>query len=322
MSKTTVAALQIGSSPLGTQATLEHILSFEPKIIESGCQLLVMPEALLGGYPKGADFGARVGFRTPLGREQYLAYWQQAIDLDGPEIIALCLLAHRTETAITLGVIERDGTTLYCTAVYISERGELVAKHRKLMPTASERLIWGQGDGSTLPVVETSAGKIGGGICWENYMPLFRATMYAKGVQIWCAPTVDDRDIWQVSMRHIAYEGRMFLISACQYQPAPAKQGIKTQWPEQQALIRGGSVIISPMGEILAGPLYDEVGLISADINLAEIVKARFDLDTVGHYARSDIFQLQVNEQQRKPLHQVAESPVTLEQPQVLFKPE
>jgi len=321
MSKTTVAALQIGSSPLGTQATLEHILSFEQKIIESGCQLLVMPEALLGGYPKGADFGARVGFRTPLGREQYLAYWQQAIDLDGSEITALCLLAHRTGAAITLGVIERDGTTLYCTAVYISERGELVAKHRKLMPTASERLIWGQGDGSTLPVVETSAGKIGGGICWENYMPLLRATMYAKGVQIWCAPTVDDRDIWQVSMRHIAYEGRMFLISACQYQPSPAKQGIKTQWSEQQVLIRGGSVIISPMGEILAGPLYDEVGLISADINLAEIVKARFDLDTVGHYARSDVFQLQVNEQQRKPLHQVGESPVTQEQPQVLFKP-
>jgi len=321
MSKTTVAALQIGSSPLGTQATLEHILSFEQKIIESGCQLLVMPEALLGGYPKGADFGARVGFRTPLGREQYLAYWQQAIDLDGPEIIALCLLARRTGTAITLGVIERDGTTLYCTAVYISERGELVAKHRKLMPTASERLIWGQGDGSTLPVVETSAGKIGGGICWENYMPLLRATMYAKGVQVWCAPTVDDREIWQVSMRHIAYEGRMFLISACQYQPSPAKQGIKTQWSEQQVLIRGGSVIISPMGEILAGPLYDEVGLISADINLAEIVKARFDLDTVGHYARSDVFQLQVNEQQRKPLHQVGESPVTQEQPQVLFKP-
>jgi nitrilase len=322
MSKTTVAALQIGSSPLGTQAILEHILSFEQKIIESGCQLLVMPEALLGGYPKGADFGARVGFRTPLGREQYLAYWQQAIDLDGPEIIALCLLARRTGTAITLGVIERDGTTLYCTAVYISERGELVAKHRKLMPTASERLIWGQGDGSTLPVVETSAGKIGGGICWENYMPLLRATMYAKGVQIWCAPTVDDREIWQVSMRHIAYEGRMFLISACQYQPSPAKQGIKTQWPEQQALIRGGSVIISPMGEILAGPLYDEVGLISADINLAEIVKARFDLDTVGHYARSDVFQLQVNEQQRKPLHQVGELPETQEQPPVLFKPE
>lgn len=312
MSTTTIAALQIGSGPHGSSATLERILGFEQQLVESGCKLVVMPEALLGGYPKGADFGARVGFRTSQGREQYLAYWQQAIELEGPEVSALCQLAKRTTTAIVIGVIERDGSTLYCTVLFISEQGELVAKHRKLMPTASERLIWGQGDGSTLPVVETPAGRVGSAICWENYMPLLRATMYAKGVQIWCAPTVDDREIWQASMRHIAYEGRMFLISACQYQPSPAEQGLKTEWPQEQTLIRGGSVIVSPMGEVLAGPVYDQDALICADINLDEIVMARYDLDTVGHYSRPDVFQLHVDERSRKALHDSA-VPSTIE---------
>ncbi len=181
-----------------------------------------MPEALLGGYPKGADFGTRVGYRTAAGREEFLQYWRQAIDLDGPEVTALSELAKACNSAMVIGVIERSGATLFCTALFISNEGELLAKHRKVMPTASERLIWGQGDGSTLPVVETAAGRIGAAICWENYMPLLRTAMYAKGLEIWCAPTVDDRDIWQTSMSHIAYEGRNFLVSACQYQPPPA----------------------------------------------------------------------------------------------------
>ncbi len=297
MSKITIAALQIGSDPSGTAATLENILGFEAQIKAANCQLLVMPEAVLGGYPKGADFGARVGYRTEKGREEYLAYWQQAIDLDGPEVVALCELALRTTTDIVIGVIEREGTTLYCTALFISDKGELVGKHRKLMPTASERLIWGQGDGSTLSVIDASCGRIGGAICWENYMPLLRASMYTKGVQIWCAPTVDEREIWQVSMRHIAYEGRMFLISACQFQPNP--NAPKANEPQQPPLIKGGSVIVSPMGEILAGPVYDQDALICAEVDLTDIVKARYDLDVAGHYARPDVFQLHVDERKR-----------------------
>ncbi|MGB5487359.1 MAG: carbon-nitrogen hydrolase family protein, partial [Lysobacterales bacterium] len=212
-----IAALQLGNESGGTAATLEKVLAFEREIKQSKCDLLVMPEALLGGYPKGADFGTRVGYRTPGGREDFLQYWQQAIDLDGPEVTALSELASTCNTAIVVGVIERSGATLFCTALFISNHGELLAKHRKLMPTASERLIWGQGDGSTLPVVDTVAGRVGAAICWENYMPLLRTAMYAKGLEIWCAPTVDDRDIWQTSMSHIAYEGRNFLVSACQY---------------------------------------------------------------------------------------------------------
>lgn len=295
----TVAALQLGSDSRGTQATLENILSYKDQIRDTGCKLVVMPEALLGGYPKGQDFGARIGYRTQQGRDDYLAYWQQAITTDGPEVKALCALAKDTCCNLVVGAIEKAGTSLYCSVLYLSDQGELVGKHRKLMPTASERLVWAQGDGSTLPVLDTSAGRISGAICWENYMPALRQSLYAQGVEIWCVSTVDDREIWQASMRHIAYEGRMFLISACQYQPSPQEQGINTEWPDQQTLIRGGSVIISPMGDILAGPVYEKEGLITAEINLNEIVKARYDLDVSGHYARNDIFQLTVDDRSK-----------------------
>lgn len=288
----TLAALQIGSHPNGTAATVAHILSYEEEIQQSNCDLLVMPEALLGGYPKGADFGTRVGYRTPEGRDEFLRYWQQSVEIDGPEVAAISEMAGRCTTAIVIGIIERSNTTLYCTALFISSKGEVVARHRKLMPTASERLIWGQGDGSTLPVVDTAAGRIGAAICWENYMPLLRTAMYAKGLDIWCAPTVDDRDIWQTSMRYIAYEGRNFVVSACQFQQPP---GADTGTP----LIRGGSVIISPMGEVLSGPLYNREGLISAEFDLDDIVKARYDMDPTGHYSRPDIFKLTVDERER-----------------------
>ena len=300
MKKKIIAALQIGSDSKGTAVTLDRILTYEQDIEQSNCDLLVMPEALLGGYPKGADFGTRVGYRTSEGREEFFQYWQQAVDLDGPEVIALTELAKHCSTSIVIGIIERSGATLFCTALFISDNGEIVAKHRKLMPTASERLIWGQGDGSTIPVVETSAGRIGAAICWENYMPLLRTAMYAKGIEIWCAPTVDDRDIWQTSMSHIAYEGRNFLVSACQFQPPPLAGYIKDEtWPKDKPLIRGGSVIMSPMGEVLAGPLYNKEGLISAEIDLNDIVKARYDMDPTGHYSRPDVFKLTVNEQER-----------------------
>ena len=305
MNKKIIAALQLGSSADGTAATLARIMSFKQAIEDSKCDLLVLPEALLGGYPKGADFGTRVGYRTEQGREDYLAYFQQAIEIDGPEVQALTELATTCNTSIVIGVIERGGSTLYCTALFITQKGE-VKKHRKLMPTASERLIWGLGDGSTIPIVDTTAGRVGAAICWENYMPLLRSTMYGKGMDIWCAPTVDDRDIWQASMRHIAYEGRNFLVSACQYQGPPSQKGTTETapdkaWPADKPLIRGGSVIVSPMGEVLAGPLYNEEGLISAQVDLDDIIKARYDLDPAGHYSRPDVFKLTVDERARPP---------------------
>ncbi len=300
-----LGAYQIGSSAEGTAATLERIMQAEQSIRDAALDVLVFPEALLGGYPKGADFGARVGYRTAPGREAFLQYWQQAIDLDGAEIKALCSLARNTSTALVVGAIERAGTTLYCVSLFINAEGQFMGRHRKLMPTASERLIWGQGDGSTLTTMTTPAGKLGSAICWENYMPLFRTAMYAQQLDIWCAPTVDERDIWQSSMRHIAYEARCFVISACQFQP-PAIEALGSpitlrDRAEDQAMIRGGSCIVSPFGEVIASPLYGKEGMVVAEVDMQDIVRARFDLDVTGHYARPDVFELRVNTQALHP---------------------
>ncbi|WP_368930535.1 carbon-nitrogen hydrolase family protein [Achromobacter xylosoxidans] len=299
MTTQTVAALQIGASPEGKEATLERILAFEAEI--TGAALVVMPEALLGGYPKGEIFGTRLGYRLPEGRQAYARYYQNAIDVPGPETDALAALSQRTGASLVIGVIERAGSTLYCTALYFDPAAGLAARHRKLMPTGTERLIWGQGDGSTLPVVETAAGRVGGAICWENHMPLLRTAMYAKGVQIWCAPTVDERDIWQCSMRHIAHEGRCFVISACQVQPSPAELGLDVPgWDPQRPLINGGSLIVGPLGDVLAGPLHGQTGLLTATIDIEDLVRARYDFDVVGHYARPDVFALDVDERVRQ----------------------
>ena len=300
MAKVTVAALQIGSAPAGTAATLDTILAWEREIAASGARVVVLPEAILGGYPKGEAFGTRLGYRTDAGRDAFARHFAQAVDLDGPEVAALAGLAARTGAFLVAGIVERAGSTLYCTAVFLDPERGLVTKHRKLMPTGTERLVWGQGDGSTLAVVETPAGKAGAAICWENYMPLFRTAMYAKGVTLWCAPTVDERDVWRSAMRHIAHEGRCFVISACQVQPSPAALGRAVEdWPDDRPLIRGGSMIAGPLGDVLAGPLEGEAGLVAVEIDTDDIVRGRYDFDPVGHYARPDLFRLIVDENER-----------------------
>lgn len=310
MSKHIVAALQIGSDLVeGKAKTLEKIMSYEQAIIDSKAELVVMPEALLGGYPKGEIFGAYLGYRLPEGRADFAAYYDNAIYVPGPECEELAALSARTGASLVVGCIERTPHALYCSALFFDPEGGLVAKHRKLLPTASERLIWGMGDGSTLPVVQTKAGKVGACICWENHMPLLRSYMYAKGVEVYCAPTVDCRDQWQHSMKHIAHEGRCFVVTAVQYLPSPETLG-KTvpHWKDDEELMRGGSVIVDPMGQVLAGPLYHKEGLVSAEIDLEDIVKAKYDMDVSGHYARPDVFSLHVD---TRPKKTVVESVVT-----------
>ena len=200
---------------------------------------------------------------------------------------------------LVVGVVERDGGTLYCTALIFGPDGTLLGKHRKLMPTAMERVIWGSGDGSTLPVVATRLGRIGSVICWENYMPLLRTAMYAKGVELYCALTVDDRETWLPTVRHIALEGRCFVLSACQFlRRADLPPGYPTgRLPAgQDVLIRGGSCIVGPLGQLLAGPVYGEECVLTADLDRADLARAKFDFDVVGHYARPDVFRLEVNE--------------------------
>jgi nitrilase len=278
VAESVVGVLQLGTAPEGTAATLERVLACEREIAESGAVLVVLPEALLGGYPRGKVTGS--GFP---------AYSAAAVTVPGPEVDALAGLSARTGASLVVGVVERAGSTLYCTAVFLDPVGGLVGTHRKLVPTTRERLVWGRGDGSTLPVVPTAAGLAGAVICWENMMPLLRAAMYAKGVELWCAPTVDDRDAWLASMRHVADEGRCFVLSACQFEP-----------PSEQAdPFLGGSVIVGPLGDVLAGPLRGAAGLLTATVDLADLVAARCDLDVSGHSARPDVFRLSVDERAR-----------------------
>lgn len=259
-----------------------------------GAQLIV----LLGGYPRGADFGAMVGGRTDSGREMFRRYFAASIEIPGPETDRLAILARRLGCELVVGVIERDGSTLYCSAVFLSSDGNVRGVHRKLQPTGSERLIWGQGDGSTLRVFDTPLGRVGAAICWENLMPALRLALYGQGVQIWCAPTADARTSHLATMQHIAVEGRCLVLGANQYATRgdyPDDYESTLPADPNTILCRGGSVIIDPLGEILAGPLYDEPGVLIADIDLDDITRARFDFDPVGHYARPDIFHLAVN---------------------------
>jgi len=263
-----------------------------------GAVLAVFPEALVGGYPKGQDFDTVVGTRTPQGREEFRTYFERAVALDGPEIEKLVAASADAGVFAVVGVIERLGGTLYCTAIFLDPDKGLIGKHRKLMPTASERLIWGFGDGSTLDVVDSPAGRVGAVICWENYMPLLRQAMYAQGVDLYCAPTVDDRPVWQSTMTHIALEGRNFVLSACQALPRsayPEGTGFPPQVGDKDWVIRGGSVIVDPQGGVLAGPVYEQETILYADIDLSERVRGRFDLDVSGHYGRPDVFELHVN---------------------------
>ncbi|MBB2196046.1 carbon-nitrogen hydrolase family protein [Gluconacetobacter sp. 1c LMG 22058] len=305
MSQHRVAVIQAGTSLFDTPRTLERMEAHCAEAGAQGVELAVFPEAYIGGYPKGLTFGAVVGSRFPAGRDAYLRYWKAAITVPGVETARIGSFAAGMKAHLVVGVIERDGATLYCTALFFGPDGALLGKHRKLMPTGSERLIWGQGDGSTIPVFETALGRIGAAICWENYMPDLRQSMYAKGINLWCAPTVDEREIWQASMRHIAYEGRTFVLNACQYMTrgdAPADYDCHQGNDPQTVLIRGGSVIVDPLGEIVAGPVYDREAIIAADIDMDDVIRGKYDLDVAGHYARPDVFGLTVDETVRRPV--------------------
>ena len=300
-----VAAIQAGSIAFDTPATLAKLEPLAALAAAGGAELVVFAEAFVGGYPKGHAFGAVVGSRTEEGRDWYRRYFESAIDLPGPEIERMCAVARDHGVALVVGVIERDGGTLYCTIVFLGSDGSLLGKHRKLMPTAAERLVWGFGDGSTMPVVDTGVGKVGAAICWENYLPLYRTTLYSKGVQVWCAPTVDDRSRWAATMRHIALEGRCFVVSANQYSvrsdyPADYDTGYGDD--PDTVLIGGGSCIVDPHGEFLIQPDRDGENVLIAEVDLGQISRGTFDLDVVGHYARPDVFQLHVNEAPQLPV--------------------
>lgn len=301
MTRTKFIAAVVQNAPVvfDALATLAKVSELTADAAKAGATLVVFPEAFVSAYPKGLDFGARVGMRSAEGRDAFRRYFDSAIDVPGPATDSLAATAKACGVYLVLGVIEREIGTLYCTVLFFSPDGTLLGKHRKVMPTAMERILWGCGDGSTMPVFDTPIGKLGAVICWENYMPLLRTTMYAKGIELYCAPTADDRDTWLSSMQHVALEGRCFVLTACQYLrrgDCPADYAAVQGTDPDTVIMRGGSAIVGPLGQVLAGPLFNENGLLTAEIDLGELARSKYDFDVVGHYARPDIFQLHVNE--------------------------
>jgi nitrilase len=301
----TAAVVQAASVAFERERTLQKLRDLAADAAGRGARLVVFPEAFVSGYPKGLDFGARVGMRSREGREDFRRYFDSAVDVPGPAVDSMARAARENRIHLVVGVIEREIGTLYCTVLFFAPDGRLIGKHRKLMPTAMERLIWGFGDGSTLPVFDTPLGRLGAVICWENYMPLLRTAMYAKNIQLWCAPTADGRPTWVPTMQHVALEGRCFVLSCNQFnrrRDFPADyRAIQGNDPEA-VISEGGSCIVSPLGEILAGPNYEGECILTAQIDPGEIARGKYDFDVVGHYARPDVFRLVVNERPQPPV--------------------
>jgi len=298
------AVVQAAPVAFDVEATLAKAERLCGEAAAGGAELVVFPEAFVSCYPRGLGFGAVVGSRTEEGRAWFRRYWESSIDVPGPAVARLGAMARDHGVHLVIGVIERGGGTLYCTALMVGPSGELLGKHRKLMPTASERLVWGTGDGSTMPAVDTPLGRLGTVICWENYMPLLRMSMYAKGIELYCAPTADARETWVATMRHVACEGRCFVLSANQFarrSDYPADYPVDEADPDA-VLCSGGSVIVSPLGELLAGPERDGEAILRAELDLGRIAEGKFDFDVTGHYARPDVFGLLVNERPAPPV--------------------
>ncbi len=283
------------------EKTIEKLEQLTKKYAAQGCDLIVFPESFIPGYPRGFSFGAKIGSRTDTGRKLYAEYRRNSIDLESDDLKRLEKLAHSEKVYLVIGITEKQhiNGSLYCSMIYISPSDGLMGVHRKIKPTGTERIVWGEADGASLVTFQTKIGKLGGLICWENYMPLARMAMYQKGVEIYIAPTADAREAWTATMQHIALEGRCFVLGCNQYftksmVPEPYRSLVQD---EPETMCRGGSVIVSPLGKIIAGPLFDKAGALIAELDLEEIDLSKLDFDVIGHYARNDIFQFKVPDQ-------------------------
>ncbi len=297
-----VAVMQAAPVLFDKDKTVEKIVSLIKEGAKEGAKLMVFPETFIPAYPRGLSYGFVVGSRTMEGREDFKRYHDGSIIVPGPETDIIGMAAAEAGAYVVIGVTERDavGSTLYCTSLYFGPDGKLLGAHRKLKPTGSERLIWGEGDGSTLTTIDTPYGIMGGLICWENYMPLARVAMYRKGVSIYIAPTADSREEWQSTMRHIALEGRCFVIGCNQHvrkemYPTDLKYYSDLESAPDN-MCPGGSCIVNPFGKYVAGPVWDKEEMLIADLNLDEVVMSRLDFDVIGHYDRPDIFKFSVVE--------------------------
>ena len=309
-----VAAVQASSVFLDLEATLSKAHDLVRRAADEGAQLVVFPEAFLSGYPVWVWF-APAAHTHPL-REAYTALHRSSITIPGPETDQLCDLARDTGVTTAIGVNERNAqgsdSTLFNTLLYIGPDGTILGRHRKLIPTTGERLVWGRGDGDDLDVHQLPFGRVSGLICWENYMPLARYTLAARGVQIYVAPTWDHGEPWLLSMRHVAKECRCFVVSCCQafhVDDVPDELPLKqTYLDEVDGWINpGGSVIVDPDGKIVAGPAEQEETILYAEVHPDQLVGPRWQLDIAGNYARPDVFELRVRGRASPALGEIEE---------------
>lgn len=307
---TKIAIVQVAPVFLDKGKTIELAVEKVGQAAEAGADLVVFSEAFIPGYPAwiwrlkpGGDWGTSEALHQRL--------LENAVNLESSDLEPLYQAAARHQVNIVCGIEERESAlgraTLYNTVITIDDSGHLVNRHRKLMPTNPERMVWGFGDASGLKVVDTSAGRIGSLLCWENYMPLARYAIYAQGVEIYIAPTYDSGEGWISTLQHIAREGCCWVVGSGNLmrgsdipQDLTARSSL---YPDEEEWINpGDSVVIAPGGEICAGPMHQQQGILYCDIDLSKVAIARRALDVTGHYARPDIFQLNVNTQPQSPV--------------------
>lgn len=311
----TIAAVQATPVFLDREGTIARACELVERAAASGAKLAVFPEAFVPGYPLWVWF-IPAG-RTHELRELYAELHAQSVAIPSPATDRLCAAARRSGVTLAIGVSERNAgghdSTLYNTLLWIGADGSILGRHRKLVPTVGEKLVWGMGDGSDLEVYESPCGRVGGLVCWENYMPLPRYALYAWGEQIHVAPTWDRGEPWISSMRHIAKEGRCFVVgcgSAMRTEDVPDRLAFKKKYlAEVEGWINpGDSVIVDPDGKLVAGPAREEETILTAEIGAGQLVGPRFQLDVAGHYARPDVFRLWIDRRPRPAVEVVSPS--------------
>ena len=295
-----VACVQAEPVVLDRERTLDKLAALTADAKAAGAALVVFPETFLPAYPSSSWAKYLAGWADPRAKGAFAMLARESVEVPGPSADRLAEIARENEVWLVTGVNERDPAnpgTLYNSLLYHSPDGELAVHHRKLVPTNHERLVWGQGDGGGLRALQTPIGRIGGLICWENYMPLARFSLYESGVEIYIASTADDGDAWQATLVHIARESRAFVVAPAHFQRAasyPDEFPLKDELAGMDVLGRGGSAILAPDGSYLAGPLYDAEGILYADLDPRRLDEERQRFDPAGHYHRPDVLELKV----------------------------
>jgi nitrilase len=321
--KFTVAAAQIAPVFLDREATVDKVCETMAEAARNGAKLVVFPEALIPGYPDWIWVLAP-GKGMEKHHQVYGKLLDQAVAIPSPATDKLCRAAKANGIYVAVGVEERNDEasagTVYNTLLYIDDQGRIIGKHRKLVPTMAERIVWAAGDGSTLEVFDTPYGKLGGLLCWENYMPLARYAMYAWGTQIYVAPTWDSSEGWVGTMQHIAREGRCVVIGCCiamKRDDIPESLGLRELYPpaespDEEWINDGNSVIVGPNGRFLAGPAKQVQTILYAEVDPAFLRNSKLMLDVAGHYARPDVFKLTINREPNNMIDMTGEKPAPI----------